>query len=53
MSLTILGADHMKVNLFCVGCTMIVSAVKMTPDTGVGLLGRSSAAGAGSFRRSQ
>lgn len=45
------GADQMKVNLVCVGCTMIVSAVKMMPDTGTGFVG--SSAGGGSCSLSQ
>lgn len=47
------GADHMNVNFDWVGCTIIVSAVKMTPETGVGLVGRSSPGGGASDKRSQ
>jgi hypothetical protein len=49
----ILGADQMNVNLVWVGCTMIVSAVNMIPETGFGLVGRLERGGGGSERRSQ
>lgn len=51
--LTMLGADHMKVKCDWLAMTMSVSAAKMMPDTGVGFVGRWSAGGAGSPRRSQ
>lgn len=47
------GADHMNVNFVWVGCTMMVSAVNMMPDTGVGFVGSSSCAGGGSDSLSQ
>jgi hypothetical protein len=43
----------MNVNLDWVGWTIIVSAVKIIPDTGVGLVGRLSSGGGGSESRSQ
>ena len=48
-----LGADHMKVNLVWVGWTIIVSAVKIIPDTGVGFVGKLSSGGGGSESLSQ
>jgi len=47
------GADHMKVKCDWLAMTIRVSAVRMIPDTGVGLVGKASAGGAGSPRRSQ